>query len=266
MLQFAVQAGLVPGQSFHERFDLLARWGYDGIEVSGADLLRHAAELRQASQEFPVKVCSACGGYQGWLVDPNPRARHTAISEIKAILAAGAELGIAGLVVPAAYGIGSRVLPSFRYAYSLEEERQLLLDSLAQIVESAGQTGGTLLLEPLNRYEDRVLNTLAEAVSIIEEMNSPHIRLMPDFFHMNIEEADIAASLRQHMAYIGQIHLADSNRSLPGLGHTDFAAGFAVLKAAGYSGMLAMECRVKGDPLVALPQALAFLRRAAGGR
>jgi sugar phosphate isomerase/epimerase len=121
-----------------------------------------------------------------------------------------------------------------------------------------------LFLEPLNRYEDAVLNTLLEAVSVIEEVGSPLIRVMPDFFHMNIEEADLGASLRASANHIGHLHLADSNRRLPGLGHTDFASAFAVLANIGYRGALAIECRVTGDPNVALPQALAFLRRAAG--
>ncbi|HEX6384942.1 MAG TPA: sugar phosphate isomerase/epimerase family protein [Anaerolineae bacterium] len=264
MFPIAIQSHLVPGETFHEKFELLARWGYDGIEVSGADLLARAGELRQAMAEFPVKVSSACGGYEGWLADPNPRARILAIAQIKEMLAAAAELGTAGLVAPAAYGIGVRgVLPPFRSAYTLEEERTRLVDSLQQVVESAGQTGGTLLLEPLNRYEDRVLNTLAEAVSVIEEVDSPAVRLMPDFFHMNIEEADIPASLRRRAQYISHVHLADSNRQLPGHGHTDFAGGFAALQETGYQGWLAIESRVSGDPMEVLPQTFAFLRKQA---
>jgi len=261
MFYFAIQSGLVPGDTFRQKFEFLAQWGYDGIEVSGVDLLARAGELRQATAESPVKVSSACGGYEGWLADPNPRARILAIAQIKEMLAAGAELGTAGLVAPAAYGIGVRnVLPPFRSAYTLEEERARLVDSLQQVAESAGQTGGTLLLEPLNRYEDRVLNTLAEAVSVIEEVGSPTVCLMPDFFHMNVEEADIPASLRRHAQYIGHVHLADSNRQLPGHGHTDFASGFAALQEAGYQGWLAIESRVTGDPMAVLPQALTFLR------
>jgi sugar phosphate isomerase/epimerase len=262
--RFAVQAGLVPGDSFHEKFDRLARWGYDGIEVSGSDLLRHASELRRALEVYPVQVTSACAGFQGWLVDRNPRSRTLAIAEIKEILAAGAELGIAGLISPAAYGIASRVLPPNRYAFSLEDERALLVESLLEIVESAARTGGTLLLEPLNRYADRVINTLAEGASVVEQVASPHVRLIPDTFHMNIEEVDMSAELRKHIQHIGHIHLSDSNRSLPGLGHIDFASLFATLRECGYEGALAIECMAPDDPEEALPRALTFLRAAAG--
>ncbi len=86
---------------------------------------------------------------------------------------------------------------------------------------------------------------------------------MPDFFHMNVEGSNIVASLVAAARHIGHVHLADSNRLLPRLGHTDFAAGFAALKHSGYDGALAIECRVTGNPVVELPRALDFLRTAA---
>jgi sugar phosphate isomerase/epimerase len=105
-----------------------------------------------------------------------------------------------------------------------------------------------------------VINTLAEAVEVIETLGSPQVRLMPDLYHMNIEEADLAASLRQCGAYIGHVHLADSNRMTPGLGHTDFRAALAALRDIGYQGALAIECKPPDDPHAAFPQALEFLR------
>jgi sugar phosphate isomerase/epimerase len=261
--QYAVQAGLVPGDSFYDKFDRLARWGYDGIEVAGSDLLQHASELLKAMEAYPVRVTSACAGFQGWLVDRNPRARTLAIAEIKEMLAIGAELGIAGLISPAAYGIASRVLPPNRHAFSLEEEQELLIEGLLEIVESAGRTGGVLLLEPLNRYADRVVNTLAEGAAILERIQSPYVKLIPDTFHMNIEEADMSAAVRKHIQHIAHVHLSDSNRLLPGLGHIDFASLFATLRECGYEGAFAIECMAPEDPEEALPRALAFLRAAA---
>jgi sugar phosphate isomerase/epimerase len=265
MLRFALQAGMTPGSTFAEKFANLHRWGYDGVEVGGGDLRDRRDELLRATTSSGVPIVSVIGGYTGWLVDPNPRARALAIAQISALLPLCAEVGAAGLVAPAAFGVSTRnVLPPFRHVFDADEHRAVLLDSLQQIADAANANGGTLLLEPLNRYEDSALNTVAEGVALIKEIGSPHIKLIPDFFHMNIEEADIARSLRDAAPHIGHVHLGDSNRLLPGLGHTDFASGFRALQEAGYDGALAIECRVTGDPETELLRTLRFLRAAAG--
>ena len=66
---------------------------------------------------------------------------------------------------------------------------------------------------------------------------------MGDFFHMSIEEADIAASLRAARQYLVHIHLADSNRQTPGLGHTQFLEPFRALDEIGFDGSGALKVR-----------------------
>jgi Xylose isomerase-like TIM barrel len=82
------------------------------------------------------------------------------------------------------------------------------------------------------------------------------VAIMADFFHMNIEEADIRAA-GQHIVHV---HVADSNRLQPGKGHVDFRPGFAALKEAGYDGYLGIECRISGPYDEALAESAALLR------
>ena len=84
---------------------------------------------------------------------------------------------------------------------------------------------------------------------------------MADLFHMNIEEADIPASIRTVEDYLGHCHLADSNRLLPGHGHTDFVSSSLALREIEFEGWLALECSVTGDPSKSLPACVEFLRR-----
>jgi len=84
---------------------------------------------------------------------------------------------------------------------------------------------------------------------------------MADFFHMNIEEADIAASIRAAGQHIVHVHVADSNRLQPGKGHLDFRPGFAALKESGYDGYLGIECRISGPYNEALAESAALLRK-----
>jgi sugar phosphate isomerase/epimerase len=67
------------------------------------------------------------------------------------------------------------------------------------------------------------------------------VRLLCDLFHMNIEEADIAASLVFAGRRVGHVHWADSNRQAMGLGHTDPEPVVAALRGTGYQGFLSAE-------------------------
>ncbi|SEO87500.1 Xylose isomerase-like TIM barrel [Paenibacillus sp. OV219] len=117
-----------------------------------------------------------------------------------------------------------------------------------------------LLLEPLNRYEDHMINRVEQAVSLIQRTGSSHIKVMADFFHMNIEEADITASIEQHYSNIGYFHLADSARKEPGTGHLDFRQPFAKLKELRYEGFLSLECGLSGERSKSLSDSVRYLK------
>ncbi len=117
------------------------------------------------------------------------------------------------------------------------------------------------LLEPLNRYETHLVRTVEHAIEIVKKVNSTGIRVMADFFHMSIEEAKIDETIEKGKDFIHHIHLADSNRLLPGYGHTDFRARFSLLKKIGYSKYMAIECRIHGSAEKELPECVNYLRK-----
>jgi sugar phosphate isomerase/epimerase len=73
------------------------------------------------------------------------------------------------------------------------------------------------------------------------EIGAPNLKLLADTFHMNIEEADMPASLKAAGSLVGHVHLADTNRQAPGHGHLDVAAVLKTLDAIGYQGHLSFE-------------------------
>jgi sugar phosphate isomerase/epimerase len=66
--------------------------------------------------------------------------------------------------------------------------------------------------------------------------------ILADMFHMNIEEKDMVAAIRDNIELIQYVHAADSNRLYPGAGHTDVPAILAALKAGGFKGEISAEC------------------------
>nr|MDP9351948.1 sugar phosphate isomerase/epimerase [Chloroflexota bacterium] len=131
---------------------------------------------------------------------------------------------------------------------------------LRDLVPAAAAAGVPVFLEPLNRYEAHLVNRLEQGVAFAEQVG-PEIAIMADFFHMNIEEADIADSIRAAGGRIVYVHVADSNRLQPGRGHLDFRPGFAALKAIGYDGYLGIECRIAGALEESLAESVALLRQ-----
>ena len=141
-----------------------------------------------------------------------------------------------------------------------EEDRRVLLDALEELGELAEREGTLVLLEPLNRYEDHMLNRVEQAAELCEAVGRPSVKVMGDLFHMNIEEDDLGETIKQADDYLAHVHLADSNRVQPGAGHTNFARAFEALRSVGFEGYMAMECGIRGDAREVLPEVIRHLR------
>jgi len=259
-VKLSIQENLLPGRSLAERLAAAERLGFEGVEFWGHDIQARMKEIKDALSTVKVKVSTICSGYRGDLLSPLPGEREAAVDGIGDLLAAAAELGAVGVIVVPTFG-GPK-LPDLRpfYPSVWELERALLVTELKELGKKAEDAGSYVLLEPLNRYETHFLNRLEQAVSIVKEVGSPGIAVMADFFHMNIEEASIPEALKLALRHLKHIHLADSNRWLPGFGHTDFREPFRVLKEGGYAYYMAMECHVPEPREENLAKSVRYLR------
>ncbi|HYE82371.1 MAG TPA: sugar phosphate isomerase/epimerase family protein [Clostridia bacterium] len=234
-------------EKMEDKLLYIRKLGFDAFEIDGALLLDRFNEVKAAVRSTGATVSSVCGGYRGWIGDFDENKRLQGVADISRILEYAALIGAKGIVVPAAWGMFSLRLPPMVPPRSFEEDRRALLDSLGRLEKVAESTGTQVLLEPLNRYEDHMINTVKTARDIISAGGFRNVKITADLFHMNIEENSIAQSILDNKELIGHIHLADSHRYQPGSGHMDFVSGFRALAAIGYEGYMAFECRVLGD-------------------
>ena len=235
---------IVPGETLEERLANLEAWGYQGIQFGRRTMQLGWPAIKKALANSSVKVCIAGGG--GGLLVADEEARQAGVERIKESLRLKAEVGAVGaLVVP--IGRQPQVAPPAPPKTLYELEREILIEELAKIAPTAEQAGVPVILEPLNRYETHFLNRLEQGADICRAVGSPGIKIMADFFHMNIEEADIGQAIEEAADYIAYVHLADSNRYQPGAGHLDFRPGLAALKRIGYDGFMTLECRILGE-------------------
>jgi sugar phosphate isomerase/epimerase len=129
-------------------------------------------------------------------------------------------------------------------------------EALEDLGEHAAAHGQVLLYEALNRYESNLFNRQAEAAAWLRSLSTTGVRLLCDLYHMNIEEADLAAALRECGGLVGHIHFADSNRRAMGLGHTDMKPIIAALREIHYAGYLSAEVLPLPDATVAARQTI----------
>jgi len=260
IVKLASQEGLVPGHSLAEKLTNLQQWGYEGIEFGGPEIWERTDEINAALANSSVTASSICSGYRGTFLDPDPEERNIALRDSQKILAVAGEIGATGMIFVPLFG-PPRLPDLSPYADAVELEKRLLVEIVKILAEAAAENNTLALLEPLNRYETHLINRLEQAVEIIQAAGDPPgIKIMADFFHMNIEEPHIEESIRAAGDYIAHIHLADSIRWLPGYGHTDFRPGFQALADIGFDKYMALECSVPGDPYAELPKAAEYLR------
>ncbi len=263
-MKLACQEHLLPGDGILEKWEFAASAGFDGIELRGMDDWRgRLGDLRDARKRGVV-FSSVCLISDRFIGDLDADRRREAVEHMKALLSGIAELGGVGAITPAAFGLTSKALPPFEAPRTEDEDRGVLLEALEELGEHAESEGTLVLLEPLNRYEDHMLNRVYQAVELCKAVERPSVRVMGDLFHMNIEEDDPGESIRRAEDYLAHVHLADSNRAHPGAGHTDFAPIFGALGDVGFDGYLAMECGIRGDAETVLPQVARSMRSLMG--
>jgi sugar phosphate isomerase/epimerase len=260
LIRLAVQSRLAPGRSLAERWETAQRLGFDGIELAIEPTGPPMIELAEEAIRDGIPATAMCSGHRGWLIDPDPGQVRAAREDIKRLLELGSVLRAPLIVVPI-YG-RTRRFAACGTGRSVEEDEALWLEGLRDVTDHAERVGGNLLVEAINRYENSVSVTVADAVRWARAMSSSAVRMMGDVFHMNIEEVDIGTAFESVRDELGYVHLSDSQRLEPGKGHLDFDNVFAGLARAGYEGWASLECNLSGPAGEVLPVSVRFVRDA----
>lgn len=239
-----------------------AEFGFDAVEIfpPSATAL-DIAELQGILDHHNLKV-AAIGTGGGWvlhkwtLTHPDAEIRAHARDFIRAVIDLAGGFG-----APAILGSmqGRSDAPVSR-----DQALSWLGEALEDLGEHARQHHVPFLYEPLNRYETNLFNRQMDAAHWLGGLKTKNIRLLCDLFHMAIEEADLANTLRECGAMVGHVHFADSNRRAIGLGHTNAAPIMEALKEIGYTGYLSAEILPQPDAAAAAKQTIESYRRLVG--
>jgi sugar phosphate isomerase/epimerase len=222
-----------------ENLTRISSLGYDGVELAIRDpKLIDMNKLEQLIRELGLSV-PAIGTGQAWgeeglsFTDPDQTIRQAAIERIISHIP-GAVRFQAMIIIGLIRGL---VKPGVDPAQAMD----WLVEALKECSAAARPHGIRLALEPINRYETTLINTITQGLELIQRVKADNFGLLPDTFHMNIEEPDMLLSIRDCGEHIFHFHVADSNRWYPGAGHLDFTAIHETLNASGYKGWISGE-------------------------
>jgi len=225
------------GEDISTSIDRLARLGYDAVEVEGEPETHDPRRIKKLTEDAGLAVGSVCPNFttERDLSHPEADVRNVAVAYLREVSEFAAELGAPLFIVaPTAY---SRVQP----IADPHDEWQWAIEGIRRVGEYAASLGVDLTLECWNRYGTYMLNRLDEGVRMWRETGLTNGGIMADTFHMNIEESSIPAAIRTFGDLLNHVHLSDSNRLAPGLGHVDFEEVLRALRETRYGGGLAFE-------------------------
>ncbi len=226
------------GEPIEASVDRLARFGYDAIELIGDRTAYDVPALLRACTDSGL-VVSSVGSLpitvERDLVHPEAGYRKRALEYFKETLDFAAEVGAEVVIV------GPSGLMKTQPLASADAEWSWAVDGIRAVGEHAASVSLDIAIEAWNRYESYWVTTLARAAELWRASGLSNGGVMGDLFHMNIEEASLPGALREAGSLLRHVHIADSNRSAPGQGHTDFAPVVEALIEIGYRGYLAME-------------------------
>jgi len=253
----ALPSAFVVFRGFEKSIRKAARLGYDGIELAlkSADEIDPKMLSTWLTENSMEVSCISTGQVFADLglmfTDPNPEKRTHVRGVFRKIIDLAADFGQKVNIGRVRGMIG---------AQDRDEAEQRFIEMARELCAYAEMQNVMLILEPVNRYELDFINSVEQGVKLMMKVDRPNMKLMPDVFHMNIEDTSIAGQLAESIDYVGYIHFADSNRLAPGQGHLDFVDILTQLKQARYDGWVAVEILPKPDPDTAAQQAADYLR------
>jgi len=221
-------------------FDRAAGFGYDVIEVCVEDpaLVSAEALLENAARTgLSVGICGAFGPERD-LSHPEESVRARGLDYLRLCIDLAAEVGSPHVAGPMYAPTGqARTLSAPERA----EQFARAVDSITRAADYAAERSIALALEPLNRFETDLVNTVEQGLELCDRTGSSAVGLLIDTFHMNIEEKSLGDAVRLAGERVLHVQVSENDRGAPGSGHVPWTGFFRALDDIGYRGQIVVE-------------------------
>lgn len=214
--------------------------GFDAIEICVEDPQTiGVASIRSALGKSGLRatVCGAFGPDRD-LSSEEPGPREGGLRYLERCVEIAQGLGAPAVIGPMYSAVGkTRLLgPAER-----EAQWQLAVEGVRRAADFAAGKGVALAVEPLNRFETDLLNTVEQAMRFLQRVDRANVGLLLDTFHMNIEEVSIPDAIRRAGDRLFHFHACANDRGTPGRDHLPWPAIVQALRDIRYDGPVVIE-------------------------
>ncbi len=218
----------------------IARLGFGAVELPLEDpALLDARRIRQLLSDHNLKG-SACGAFGPGrdLTHPDSKVRRSTLDYIERCLDFAAEIGAPAVCGPLYSEVGKR-----RYLPDAQRQAEwsLAVEGVRAACIMASARGKRIAIEPINRFETDLVNSVADGVRFARDVAHPAAGLMIDSFHMTLEEDNLEAAIRAAGDLLVSVQVSENQRGVPGTGLTDWSAFARGLAAVNYNGTVIIE-------------------------
>jgi len=223
----------------------LAEAGYDGIEiaVSKGDVDHYRKLGAICDRHGLERTIVAVVDEDANPISDDPSVRGQAVERLRWLIEMSEAFG------------ATRIGGPFHSAYKhfvgrgpTADEQGWSADCLAAVADEARSAGVVLAVEPLNRFECYLMNTVAGARAVVDRVDHDAVGFLYDTHHMHLEEKDPADAVRRGGAMIRHVHASECDRGTPGSGQVAWETTFRALHEIGYDDWVVIEAFSTADP------------------
>src|SRR5579883_770699 len=246
-----------------EKMECAAKAGLQSVELVGehvglsdaklADLKKTARSLRLGMDT--IIATPDWGKRPVSMLDPAQRDNF--LNDVRESIVYAQKLEVPQIILMAGNTIKGR---------TYDEQFASLLEGTKRAGELAAKANVTLIVEPLNNkinHKGFFLASCVDGARLIKETDNPHVKLLFDIYHEQVQEGNVINTIRAAMPYVAVFHIADNpGRNDPGTGEMHYDNIYKAIKKENYTGYITMEYLPLGDQTASLIKAVDQMRAA----
>lgn len=252
--------------AIEEKLETAARAGLQSVELideyahwSDADIAR----VKKIARSFGLGIDTLLSS-PDWVKRPvsmvDPAHREAFLADVRNAIGFAQKLEIPQLILMSGNAIPGR---------THEEQYASLLEGAKRAGDLAAEAKLTMIVEPLNsliNHKGFFLTTCTEGLKLIREVDNPHVRLLFDLYHEQVQQGNVIRTLTEAAPDVAVFHVADNpGRNDPGTGEMNYPNIYKAIQKTGYGGYLTMEYLPLGEQVASLTKAVDGFRLALAG-